>query len=343
VAGTVAGEGRKRNPPDSSRPAGWATDANGLPEATAVAAGASAREISRRRLLLLAVGAAAAGARGAGAAPAMIRRPIQGSGELLPVIGLGTWRTFDVGRAESERAPLREVLGEFVRLGGRVVDSSPVYGRAEQLVGDLAAELGAHRQLFLATKVLARGREAGVRQMEESLRRLRVQRLDLMQVHNLSDWRTQLGTLRRWKAEGKVRYIGVTHHLEGAHDELARVLATEPLDFVQLNYSIAERRAERRLLPLAAERRTAVIVNRPFAEGALFAAVRGAPLPSWAAEIGCSTWAHVFLKFVISHPAVTCVIPATRKVRHLVENMRAGVGPLPDETLRARMASVLDR
>ncbi len=269
---------------------------------------------------------------------ASLQRPIPRTGELLPVIGLGTWQTFDVGRAESSRAPLREVLREFVRLSGSVVDSSPMYGESESVVGDLAAGLGVHKQLFLATKVWTTGRDAGIRQMEQSLRRLRAQRMDLMQVHNLVDWRMHLATLRRWKEQGKVRYIGVTHYTEGAYDELARVLETEELDFVQLNYSIAERAAERRMLPLAAERRLAVLVNRPFAQSGLFGKVRGKPLPPWAAEIGCASWAQFFLKFVISHPAVTCAIPATSKVRHLVDNMEAGVAPLPDAPMRQRMA-----
>jgi len=293
--------------------------------------------ISRRELLRLALSASALAFNGVAMA-ASLQRPIPRTGELLPIIGLGTWQTFDVGRAESSRAPLREVLREFVRLSGSVVDSSPMYGESESVVGDLAAGLGVHKQLFLATKVWTTGRDAGIRQMEQSLRRLRAQRMDLMQVHNLVDWRMHLATLRRWKEQGKVRYIGVTHYTEGAYDELARVLETEELDFVQLNYSIAERAAERRMLPLAAERRLAVLVNRPFAQSGLFGKVRGKPLPPWAAEIGCASWAQFFLKFVISHPAVTCAIPATSKVQHLVDNMEAGVAPLPDAPMRQRMA-----
>jgi diketogulonate reductase-like aldo/keto reductase len=295
------------------------------------------QSISRREVLWLALGASSLAVGGvAPAAP--LRRPIPRTGELLPAIGLGTWQTFDVARAESARAPLREVLREFVRLGGSVVDSSPMYGQSESVVGDLGAELGAHKRLFLATKVWTTGRDAGIRQMEQSFGRLRTQRMDLMQVHNLLDWRTHLVTLRRWKEQGKVRYIGVTHYTEGAYDELARVLESEELDFVQLNYSIAERDAERRLLPLAAEQRMAVLVNRPFAQAALFSKVRGKSLPPWAMEIGCASWAQFFLKFVISHPAVTCAIPATSKVQHLVDNMQAGMAPLPDAAMRERMA-----
>jgi len=194
------------------------------------------------------------------------------------------------------------------------------------------------KKLFFATKVWTSGRDAGIRQMEESYRRLRVDRMDLLQVHNLIDYRTQLSTLRAWKEQGKVRYIGVTHYTASAHDELARVLAREELDFVQLNYSFAERDAEKRLLPLAAEKRLAVLVNRPLAAGNLFSRVRGKPLPAWSTELGCATWAQFFLKFVISHPAVTCAIPATSKVQHLTDNMRAAFGPLPDASARERMA-----
>jgi aryl-alcohol dehydrogenase-like predicted oxidoreductase len=272
------------------------------------------------------------------AANALLRRPIPRSGELLPAIGLGTWQTFDVGNNASARAPLRDVLRELVKRGASVVDSSPMYGRSESVVGDLAAELGLQRKLFLATKVWTSGRDAGIRQMEESFRRLHTERMDLMQIHNLLDWRTHLATLRRWKEQGKVRYIGVTHYTESAYDELAGVLKAEELDFVQLNYSIAERAAEHRLLPLAAERRMAVLVNRPFAQADLFSKVRGKPLPGWAAEIGCASWAQFFLKFVISHPAVTCAIPGTSKLQHLVDNLQAAVGPLPDDATRERMA-----
>ncbi|HEX9811912.1 MAG TPA: aldo/keto reductase [Burkholderiales bacterium] len=294
---------------------------------------------SRRAWLRLALGAGVAAMTGtAASAAAPIRRAIPRSGEMLPVIGLGTYQVFDVGAGESARAPVREVLREFARLGGGVVDSSPMYGRSEGVIGDLSADIGVQRKLFLATKVWTTGRDDGIRQMEQSFQRMRTQRMDLMQVHNLLDWRTHLATLRDWKEQGKVRYIGVTHYTESAYDDLARVLQSEELDFVQLNYSIVEREAEKRLLPLAAERRVAVLVNRPFAQAGLFARVRGKPVPPWAAEIGCATWAQFFLKFVVSHPAVTCAIPATSKVSHLVDNMQAGVGPLPDKATRARMA-----
>jgi aryl-alcohol dehydrogenase-like predicted oxidoreductase len=295
--------------------------------------------ISRRELLRLALSAGAlAFTGGVAMAASTIRRPIPRTGESLPVIGLGTWQTFDVGKAQSAREPLKSVLRDFVRLQGKVIDSSPMYGNSENVVGDLAAELGVRQQLFLATKVWTSGRDAGIRQMEESFQRLRTPVMDLMQVHNLVDWRTQLATLRRWKEQGKIRYVGVTHYTASAYDQLARVLETEDLDFVQLNYSIAEREAEHRLLPLAANKRIAVLVNRPFAAGGLFSKLRGKPLPPWAQEIDCASWAQFLLKFVISHPAVTCAIPATSKVEHLTDNMSAGVGSLADAGMRERMA-----
>jgi len=216
-----------------------------------------------------------------------------------------------------------------------------MYGSSESVAGDLAGELKLRKQLFIATKVWTSGREAGIRQMEESLRRLRAERMDLLQVHNLVDWRTHLATLRQWKEQGKVRYIGVTHYTSSAYDDLARILEKEDLDFVQLNYSVAEREAERRLLPLAADRRIAVLVNRPFAGGPLFRKVRGKPLPSSAKDIGCTTWAQFFLKFVISHPAVTCAIPATSKVAHLIDNMQGGVGNIPDARMREHMVNYI--
>jgi len=296
-------------------------------------------ELSRRELLRLALGAGAlAFSNITMAATTMLRRPIPRTAESLPVIGLGTWQTFDVGSSESARAPLRDVLRELVRGGGNVVDSSPMYGQSEIVVGDLAAELNLHKELFLATKVWTSGREAGIRQMEQSFQHLRTKRMDLMQVHNLVDWRTHLVTLRQWKEQGKVRYIGVTHYTASAYDELAQVLKSEELDFVQINYSIIEREAEQRILPLAAERGIAVLVNRPFAQSGLFSKVRGKSLPAWAKEIGCASWAQFFLKFVISHPNVTCAIPGTSNVEHLIDNMQAGTPPLPDQATRERMA-----
>ena len=269
----------------------------------------------------------------------MLERPIPRSGERLPAIGLGTWQTFDVGPSPQERAPLAEVLRLFLDGGGRVIDSSPMYGRAETVVGDLLAADAALPRPFLATKVWTTGRAAGEAQVRESTRRLRTDRLDLLQVHNLLDWETHLPVLRAWKEQGRIRYLGVTHYAASAFPLLERMLATEHLDFVQLPYSIGTREAEKRLLPAAADAGTAVLVMRPFEEGALFAAVRGKPLPAWAAEIGATSWAQVFLKFVVSHPAVTCAIPATSKPDHQKDNLAAGAGPLPDERLRKRMAA----
>ena len=290
--------------------------------------------LTRRMALRLLAAAAVVPSRAASAEP-LRARPIPSSGEMLPVVGLGTWRTFDVGAGAAERAPLKEVIGAFVALGGRVVDSSPMYGAAEAVVGDLAGELGVADKLFFATKVWASRREAGLAQMEQSFRRLRARRLDLMQIHNLLDWRAQLRTLRDWKAAGRLRYIGVTHYTAGAHDELERVLRAEPLDFVQVNYSAGERETEQRILPLARDRGIAVLVNRPFTEGALFQRVRGQSLPAWAADFGAESWAQLFLKWILAHPAVTCAIPATSRREHLQDNMKAGIGALPDAAARA--------
>jgi diketogulonate reductase-like aldo/keto reductase len=244
---------------------------------------------------------------------------------------------FDVGSSESERAPLEEVLQIFVQHGARVIDSSPMSGRAEQTIGDLTSKLGLRDKLFLATKVWTRGKQAGIESMERSLARLQTKRIDLMQVHNLVDVSTQLATMRDWKAQGRIRYIGVTHYESGAFDEVEKILRSEKLDFVQINYSIMEREAEQRILPLARERGVAVIVNRPFGGGDLFGRVRSKQLPDWAAEFDCRSWAQFFLKWIVAHPAVTCAIPATSDPRHLEDNLQAGVGRLPDAKARQRM------
>lgn len=301
---------------------------------------------SRRRALrilgMLPALLAMADARAA-APDAILKRAIPRSGELLPAVGLGTWQTFDVGAAASERAELTEVLRLMVELGASVIDSSPMYGESERVVGDLAAKLGIRPKLFLATKVWTTGREAGIRQMETSLRLLRAERIDLMQVHNLQDLATHVKTLREWKAAGKIRYLGITHYHAGAHKELERLVKTREYDFVQFNYSMAEREAEARLLPLCAETGTAVIVNRPFSHAGLFNRVRGKPVPPWCAEFDCASWAQFFLKFILGHPAVTCVIPGTGRIVHLKDNLAAGRGRLPDAALRRRMVEYLDR
>ena len=271
----------------------------------------------------------------------MLTRAIPSSGEKLPVIGLGTWQTFDVGALAAERQPLEEVLRTFVELGGRVIDSSPMYGASEQVVGDIAHKLGVRSKLFVATKVWTSGKARGVEQMEDSMRKLRAKPVDLMQVHNLLDAAAHLDTLTQWKAEGRVRYVGVTHYTAGSHDDVAKIITSRPVDFIQINYSVGERDAERRLLSLARERGVAVIANRPFAGGDLFRRLRGKPLPAWAREIDCESWAQVMLKFVVSHPAITCAIPATSKVTHLCDNMKAGVGRMPDDRLRARISATV--
>ena len=268
----------------------------------------------------------------------MLNRPIPSTGEAVPVIGLGTWKSFDVGESRTARAAPKAVLEEFVRLGGRLVDSSPMYGRAEQVVGDLSAELGVGERLFVATKVWTTGREQGIAEMRSSMQKMRAPRIDLMQVHNLVDVDVHLATLAEWKREGIVRYVGVTHYTANAHADVARVLARHAVDFLQINYSVTEREAERQLLPMALDRGIAVIANRPLVTGALFERLKGRPLPPVAGELGCTSWAQLLLKFVVSHPAVTCAIPATSNASHLRDNMAAGSGPMPGEKERAEIA-----
>jgi len=273
----------------------------------------------------------------------MRRRQIPSSGEALPVVGMGTSRTFDVDSSAEARAPLKDVLRELVAAGGTLIDTAPMYGRAEQVVGELVAELALGDATFLATKVLSEGRDAGIAQMNDSLRLLGREPVDLMQVHNLADWKTQLATLREWKAAGRIRYLGITHYQASAHQQVMDILAREPLDFVQINYSLAEPEAASQLLPLAAYKGVAVLINRPFARGALFDTVRGMDLPGWAAEFECTSWAQFFLKYILGHPAVTCVIPATSKPHYMADNARAGHGALPDANMRRRMESLFSR
>jgi diketogulonate reductase-like aldo/keto reductase len=271
-------------------------------------------------------------------APALLARPIPASGERIPAIGLGTWLTFDVGGADGAARHARgDVLREFLAAGGRLVDSSPMYGTSEEVIGAENARSPA-KALFSATKVWTVGAVAGRRQMESSRILWKLPRLDLMQVHNLLDWETHWPALKAWKAEGRFRYIGMTTSHGRRHDELAEILKRERLDFVQFTYNLDDRSVEEVLLPLAADRGTAVIVNRPFDGGALFRDRIAKPLPGWAKEIGCSSWAEVFLKWIVSHPAVTCAIPATSQLSHLRENVRALSGPLPDAAMRRRIA-----
>ena len=269
----------------------------------------------------------------------MHRRKIPSNGELLPVVGCGTWRTFDVGAGPQDRAPLAEVLRVLFDAGGSVIDTSPMYGAAEAVVGDLLAATGTRDRAFIATKVWTSGRDSGIAQMRQSMRLLRTERIDLMQIHNLVDWRAHLATLRAWRAEGRIRLLGITHYTESAHDELEAVLRAEKWDFVQLNYALDDRAAERRLLPLAAERGTAVLVNQPFGGGGLLRRVLGRKLPDWAGDIGCTSWAQILLKFVLANPAVTCVIPGTGKPEHMKDNVRAGLGIYPDAALLKRMVA----
>jgi diketogulonate reductase-like aldo/keto reductase len=268
----------------------------------------------------------------------MHTRPIPSSGEPLPIVGLGTWQAFDVGAAQQERDPLVGVIHELTSHGGTLIDASPMYGRAEDVVGALTE--GAN-DLFIATKVWTSGRAAGVAQMETSMRRLRRSMIDLMQVHNLVDAKTHLATLRAWKEEARVRYIGITHYTASAYGEVEALLRTERVDFLQINYSALEREAEARVLPLARERGVAVIANRPFAEGALLRRLSRRPLPDWSAELGATSWSQLLLKFVLSHPAITCAIPATSSAEHMRENVIAGSGTMPDEAMRKRIASAV--
>jgi diketogulonate reductase-like aldo/keto reductase len=268
----------------------------------------------------------------------MLTRPIPSTGEALPVIGLGTWPVFDVGADDASRGPLREVVRRLVDAGGRMIDTSPMYGRSEGVTGDIVAELGLREKVFLATKVWISGRERGIEQMARSASLLKSPVIDLMQIHNLVDWRTQLATMRGMKEKGALRYIGITHYTTGSLAELARILEAEDgIDFVQCGYSLATREAETRLLPVCAERGVAVIVNQPLERGDLFHAVRGKPLPEWAGEFDCISWAQLFLKYLLGEPAVTVLIPATNKPDHMADNLKAGFGRLPDQRQREQI------
>ncbi len=300
------------------------------------------RGTTRREFLGL-LGAASAGAALPGllrAAPgdSLITRPIPGTGERLPAVGLGTWR----GLTLASRDNARTILRRFMKLGGTVVDTSPMYADAEEAIGTVGAGLDALDELFLATKVWTDGKETGRDQIEQSFEYLEKPVLDLIQVHNLRDWQKHLPTLRELKAEGRVRYLGVTHYVNEAHDDLERVVRETEVDFIQVNYNLAVRDAADRLLPAAMDRGVAVLVNRPFEGGSLFSRVRGQELPGWASEIGCDSFAQVFLKYLLGHPAVTCPIPGTDDLDHLEDNMGAMRGPVPDARLRRRMESWFD-
>jgi len=278
------------------------------------------------------------------AAQSLLKRPIPRTGELLTAVGLGTSGRFNVGPSASDRAPVKEVLRLFVEMGGALVDTSPSYRRSEAVLGDLSAELGIRKSLFLATKVSTwEDREEGIQQMEQSLKELHTDHVDLMQVHNLKNWKAHHQTLQEWKEAGKIRYLGFTTSQVSDFEEMEQIIRNIRPDFVQLNYNIQTRDAEKRLLPLAADTGTAVLVNRPFQRARLFRKVRalGNRPPAWTAEFDCESWGQFLLKFVLSHPAVTCTIPATRKPKHLVDNMRAGMGRLPDQKMRHRMVELV--
>ena len=274
--------------------------------------------------------------------PALIRRPIPSSGELLPVMGMGTSRTFDSPADSQTLAELSAVMQAFFDGGGSVIDSSPMYGNAESRVGDVLRAMPGHPGVFAATKVWTEGREQGIAQMEQSARRMNVEVFDLIAVHNLMDWKTHLDTLKRWKDAGKVRYIGITTSHGRDHAELLEIMRSEPLDFVQFSYNIDNRAAEEQLLPLAADRGIATMINRPYQRGALFTRSRDADLPAVAADLDCTSWAQFYLKFILGHPAVTCIIPATAKVHHMEDNMQANFGRVPDAGQRAEMLRVFE-
>jgi diketogulonate reductase-like aldo/keto reductase len=271
----------------------------------------------------------------------LLQRSIPSTGETLPAIGVGTWQTFNVGSGDSERKPLKDVLEKMIAAGAKVIDSSPMYGNSEGVVGDLSTEASVNDKLFIATKVWTSGEEAGIQQMNRSFDLLKRTKMDLMQVHNLVDWQTHVKTLRKWKDAGKVKYIGLTHYTDSSHGTLANIISNNPIDFVQVNYNLLDWNAEKELFPVAMERKVAIIINRPFEEGALFQRVKGKELPAWASEFDCKSWAQFFLKFILSHPAVTCAIPGTSKVTHLMDNLGAAMGRLPDTKQRDKMKSAI--
>ena len=267
----------------------------------------------------------------------MNMREIPSTGEKIPVIGLGTWQTFDVGKSEDERAPLKEVLKILMEYGGSVIDSSPMYGRSEGVVGELTTELGIKDKIFEATKVWTSGEQAGIDQMNESIKLMKARPMDLMQIHNLVDWRTHIKTLRKMKDNGEIRYIGITHYHEGGYSEMEQIMKSEPIDFIQINYNLMKREAENRILPLAKDKGIGVLINRPYEGGALFRKCKDKPLPVWALEFDAMSCGQFFLKFILANEAVTCVIPGTAKARHMTDNARAGFGSVPNSKQRAKM------
>ncbi len=303
-------------------------------------------QLSRRELLKAGLGMGASFSLPSGSLlageGAVIRRKIPSSGESVPIIGIGTSRRYQ-GTTEAERAQLREVLRRFKELGGKVIDTAPSYGNAETVVGGLVAELGIRDALFIATKVGSQGRDAGIEQMEQSLKRLRTPKIDLIAVHNLRDTQTQLRTLREWKQAGRIRYMGITTSSDWQYEKFEQTMKTEALDFIQVDYALDNRNADQRILPLAADRGMGVMINLPFGRGQLFSAVQGRTLPPWASDFDCASWAHFFLKYIVSHPAVTCAIPGTANVKYVIDNLGAARGRLPEPAMRRRMERFIDQ
>ena len=301
--------------------------------------------LQRRQLLKMAGITTAAGFLPAWATAAtlsQIQRNIPHTIESLPVIGLGSAGNLAGMQDPATKQRLDAVMQAFFDKGGQVVDSSPMYGDAESAIGELLKGVKNKQKLFAATKVWTDGREAGIKQMQQSFKRMGVDKMDLMQIHNLRDWQTHIATLREWQQQGKIRYIGITTSHGRDHAELQRIMEVEKLDFVQFSYSVGAREAEQRLLPMAADKGIATLINRPFQRGELFKLVKGKPLPEWAAAFDCSSWGQFFLKFVVSHPAVTCAIPMTSKLKHMEDNMGACYGGLPDAATRAKMVSLIE-
>lgn len=307
--------------------------------------------INRRQVLQLGAGSLAchplllnaavdSSALGSSALP-LIQRAVPSSGELLPVIGMGTSRTFDEPPQKAALENLAAVMNAFTAGKGTVIDSSPMYGRAEERVGDIFRQDQPTPSVFAATKVWTKGREEGIAQMQQSAQRMNVKRFDLIAVHNLVDWKVHLATLKQWKEEGKVRYIGITTSHGRDHEDFLNVMRKEPVDFVQFSYNIEDRVAEQQLLPLAQDRGIATMINRPFQRGSLFKKVKGKALPEWAKEFDCKSWGQFFLKFILSHPASTCIIPATNKVHHMQDNMAANFGRLPTNAHRKQMLDLI--
>ncbi|WP_436517763.1 aldo/keto reductase [Ekhidna sp. To15] len=272
----------------------------------------------------------------------IMKRAIPSSGEQIGIVGLGTWQTFDVGDSSSQQEPLKAVLRALVQSGGSVIDSSPMYGSSERVVGELTSQMNLQDQLFFATKVWTRGEQSGIDQMQTSMRKMKTNPMDLMQIHNLQDWKTHIKTLYKWKEQGLIRHIGITHYQDSAHRELERIIKSENIDFVQVNCSISNRNAEKFLLPTAQERGVAVLINRPYTGGSLFRKVRDLELPAWSSEFDCKSWGQFFLKYLLSNPAITCVIPGTSKEKHMLDNLGAGAGRLPDRNARDRMVAYFD-